>query len=96
MITVAVSTAADPRELSEALTLSGALATLVEGGDAEGEWAVALVDLRSEPLQQLREARRISEDVGCPVMVVITSTQTTLLEHERWIADFITEPIDTL
>ncbi len=96
MITVAVSTAGDPRELTEALTLAGAVAAPVEAGDTDGEWGLALVDLRSEPLQQLREARRISEDVGCPVMVVTTSAQTTLLEHERWIADFINEPIDIL
>jgi DNA-binding response OmpR family regulator len=96
VITAAVSTTGNAEELFEALTLAGALPVSV-GVESDGaEWSVALVDLRSEPLRQLREAKRIHEDVGCPVVVLIDSTQATLLANEPWIADFLTEPLDTL
>ncbi len=96
MITVAISSIGDPEGLTEAVTLAGAHAVSIDDPGIEGDWSAALVDLRSEPLHQLREARRIHEDVGCPVIAVITSSQTTLLEAEAWFGDFINDPVDTL
>lgn len=96
MITAAVSTTGNTDELFEALTLAGALPVSVADGTDGTDWGVALVDLRSEPLRQVREAKRIHEDVGCPVIVLIAPTQATLLATEPWIADFLTEPVDTL
>ena len=96
MITVAVSTTGDLEGLIEALTLAGLVAVDVDEAGPGGDWALALVDLRSDPVQQLRSAKRIHEDVGCPIVVSITSSQTGLLENERWIDDFVQDPIDTL
>ncbi len=96
MITVAVTAAHDPGDLEEAVTLAGSVPVAIDAMDSDVEWGVALVDLRTEPLSQLREARRIHEDVGCPVVAVITPSQTALLESEGWIADFVLDPIETL
>ena len=96
MITAAVSTTGNTEELFEALTLAGALPVSAGEESDDADWSVALVDLRSEPLRQLREAKRIHEDIGCPVVVLIASTQATLLATEPWIADFLTESLDTL
>ncbi len=94
MITVAHSSIGDPAGLVEAITLTGAHAVSIE--DEEIEWDIALIDLRTEPIQQLREAKRVNEDNGCPIIAIITSSQTTLLESEGWVDDFVTDPVDTL
>jgi DNA-binding response OmpR family regulator len=100
VINVAVIAAGEAGELIEVLTLAGVVAVETEDGsgsdEGAGDWGAALVDLRSEPLQQLRNARRIHEDVGCPVIVVVTSSQTALIENEPWIDDFISDAIDPL
>ncbi len=94
MITVAYSSIGDPTGLVEAITLTGAHAVSIE--DEETEWDIALIDLRTEPIQQLREAKRVNEDNGCPIIAIITSSQTTLLESEGWVDDFVADPVDTL
>lgn len=96
MITVAVSTTGDAGALVEVVALAGAVAVSAENEIVSAEWDAAMIDLRSDPLQQLRTAKRIHEDSGCPVIVVIAQGQTALLGAERWIDDFITEPIEAL
>ena len=96
MITVAVSTTGEAGALEEAIALAGAVAMPADDESAAPEWDTALIDLRSDPLQQLRTAKRIHEDTGCPVIVIIEPGQTALLGAEKWIDDFITGPIDAL
>ena len=98
MISVAVVASDSPKELIEALSLAGATALPVDDPATAqtDEWAAALVDLRTEPLLSLREAHRIRDDVGCPLIALIGISQTGLLESETWIDDFVTEPIDPL
>ncbi len=96
MITVALATTPDGGDLEEAVRLAGSVPVSIDSTDSDVEWGLAVVDLRTEPLLRLREARRIHEDVGCPVLVVITPSQTALLENEGWITDFVLDPIEAL
>ncbi len=95
MITVAVSTTGEAGALEEVIALAGAVAIPADQ-TTSSEWDAAMIDLRSDPLQQLRAAKRIHEDSGCPVLVVIASAQTALLNSEKWIDEFIVDPINAL
>ncbi|MFW2338501.1 MAG: winged helix-turn-helix domain-containing protein [Acidimicrobiia bacterium] len=96
MITVAVSTTGEAGALEEVIALAGAVAIPAGDQTTSSEWDAAMIDLRSDPLQQLRAAKRVHEDSGCPVIVVIASAQTALLNSEKWIDEFIVDPIDAL
>jgi DNA-binding response OmpR family regulator len=53
-----------------------------------------LVELGEKPMRRLREINRITEDVGVPVVVLISADQLVLMESAPGVADFLTTPAD--
>ena len=91
--------AAYPAHLSTAITqalLSAGLATkLIEDADSlrePGEWAAVLIDAIEDPERRLREATRIAQDTGVPVIAVIEPADLRLIASAADIADFLISP----
>ena len=57
---------------------------------------ILLVELGDQPIRRLREVTRIVEEIGLPVVLVITLDQLALIESTSGISDFITAPVDPL
>jgi DNA-binding response OmpR family regulator len=53
-----------------------------------------LVELGEKPMRRLREINRITEDVGVPVVVLVSADQLVLMESAPRVADFLTTPAD--
>ncbi len=69
-----------------------------EPGDIRPEtaeaWSILIVDLRPEPARRLREAVRVAEDTGIPVLAVVEADQLPALAEAPFIADFVVSPVD--
>ena len=57
---------------------------------------ILLVELGDQPIRRLREVTRIVEEIGLPVVLVISLDQLALIESTSGISDFITTPVDPL
>jgi DNA-binding response OmpR family regulator len=57
---------------------------------------VLLVELGEQPMRRLREVSRIVEDIGLPIVLVLSVDQLALIETTGRIADFIISPVDPL
>lgn len=84
--------------LEEALALSGVEPTFVTDSDLEkpelvSEWTAILIDMTDDPMRRLRTCRRLHEDSGIPVLLVVDPDQVSLLDEEKSIADFISAPV---
>lgn len=55
---------------------------------------VLLVELGDKPMRRLREISRIAEDVGVPVVVLVSADQLVLIETAVGVTDFLTTPAD--
>jgi DNA-binding response OmpR family regulator len=55
---------------------------------------VLLVELGEQPMRRLREVSRIVEDIGLPIVLVLSVDQLALIETTGRIADFIISPVD--
>lgn len=87
----------DP-SLQEALSLCGIEPLYAEDTDLEkpelvSDWEAILIDITEEPMRRLRTSRRLHEDSGIPVLLVVDPDQVSLLDTEEYITDFITAPV---
>jgi len=57
---------------------------------------ILLVELGDQPIRRLREVTRIVEEIGLPVILVVSLDQLALIESTSGISDFITTPVDPL
>ena len=55
---------------------------------------ILLVELGDQPIRRLREVTRIVEEIGLPVVLVVSLDQLALIESTSGISDFITTPVD--
>lgn len=62
--------------------------------DVANEWSALILELGDEPLRRLRAGRRIHEDTGLPLLLVVESDQVAILEDEIAAADFIINPAE--
>jgi len=91
--------AAYPSDLDISITqvlLTAGLATkLVNDPDdlrTAGEWSAVLVDATVEPDRRIREAGRIAQDTGIPVVIVVAAADLRLVSTTPEIADFVLAP----
>lgn len=69
----------------------------LEKTDEAANWSLVLVELGDEPLRRLRQARRLQEDTGVPIVLAIETSQIGLItEEDIEIADFVVLPADPL
>ena len=59
---------------------------------AAGEWSVVLIDATAEPERRIREASRIAQDTGVPVVVVVDADDLRLVTSTSDLADFVVAP----
>ncbi len=90
---------APSEQLGQVLALSGLDPQPLGDADldkdgAAAEWSLLLIELGDEPLRRLRLARRLAEDTGVPVFLVVTPDQTAFLEEETTVADFAVLPAE--
>ncbi len=57
---------------------------------------ILLVELGDQPIRRLREVTRIVEEIGLPIILVVSLDQLALIESTSGISDFITTPVDPL
>ncbi len=57
---------------------------------------ILLVELGDQPIRRLREVSRIVEEIGLPIILVVSLDQLALIESTGGISDFITTPVDPL
>lgn len=84
--------------LEEALMLAGVEHVFVSDSDLEkpelvSEWSAILIDMSTETMRHLRTCRRLFDDSGIPVLLVIQPDQASLLDEEESIVDFLTRPV---
>ena len=91
--------AAYPAQLNSAITqalLSAGMATkIIDDPDIirePGGWAAILVDATEDPERRIREATRIAQDTGIPVVVVIERRDLRLVANAPEISDFVIFP----
>lgn len=86
--------------LAEALRSAALEPLLLNAADLEktddaANWSLVLIELADEPLRRIRTARRLHEDTGVPIMLVVLKDQITLIVDEDLdIADFVVLPTD--
>lgn len=69
-------------------------ADLDKTDDAAG-WSLVIIELGDEPLRRLRNARRLQEDTGVPIVLAVQRDQIALiLEEGLIVADFIVLPAE--
>lgn len=69
----------------------------LEKTDEAANWSLVLIELGDEPLRRLRQARRLQEDTGVPIVLAIETSQIGLItEEDIEIADFVVLPADPL
>lgn len=97
---VAVVPSSPSPELSEALLLGGVGVKLIEDPASPtldlGDANVLIVELGDDPLRRLREARRLEQDTGVPLVVIAARDQLGLLAEHHEITDFLVAPVDPL
>lgn len=69
----------------------------LEKPELAADWSLVIVELGDEPLRRLRNARRLHEDTGVPILLAIEKDQITLIGDADFpIADFVVLPADPL
>lgn len=100
-MTVAVHPPEPTATLTETLALAG-IATQpmdeheLEKLEALDEISVLVVELGEEPLRRARVGRRVAEDSGLPVLLVVDIEQLALIGEERFYSDLIVTPTSAL
>lgn len=60
-------------------------------------WSLVIIELGDEPLRRLRNARRLQDDTGVPIILAVQKDQIALIMDEGLtLADFIVLPADPL
>lgn len=84
----------------DGLTLAGAthveLSELVPDDRGIGDADILVVELGDQPMRRLREVRRIVDNVGLPIVLVVSSDQLALIEGAEGVSDFIIAPVDPI
>ncbi len=57
---------------------------------------VIIVELSDQPMRRLREAKRISDEIGIPIFLVVEPDQLALLDSTTSHRDFQVAPIDPI
>lgn len=57
---------------------------------------VVIVELSDQPMRRLREARRIADEVGIPIFLIVESDQLAMLDSPASHRDFQVAPIDPI
>lgn len=96
-MTVAVHPPEPTTELAETLALAGFTPQPMDDHQLEKLEALAglkalVIELGEEPLRRLRVGRRVAEDSGLPVLLVVDVEQLGLIGEERFYADLIVAP----
>lgn len=55
-----------------------------------------VVELGDKPMRRLREIKRIGEDIGVPVIALVSADQLVLIESATGISDFLMTPVDPI
>lgn len=82
--------------LTEALLLAGVETIPLAEQPQADDWSVAVFDLAEEPAAGLRMARRLLDDLGVGVLVVLDRTQAGLLKDAGFVTDFLLGPPDPI
>lgn len=90
---VAVIPSQPSRALREALLLAGAESEPVPDDPVPADWAAVVIELGGEATARLRQARRLVEDLGVPVLVVANRDDLGMLT-EAAVDDFLFDPPD--
>lgn len=90
---------ADPSEaLEDSLELIAANVTRPKALDPTDpslqDADLVIVELRDQPMRRLREAARVDEDLGIPVVIIVEPGDLALLDSDARFADFHVSPID--
>jgi DNA-binding response OmpR family regulator len=97
---VAVHPSSPSPALSEALLLGGVAVKLIDDPESPtldlGDANVLIVELGDDPLRRLREARRLEQDTGVPLVVIAARDQLSMLADHDEITDFLVGPPDPL
>lgn len=97
-MTIAVHPVDHSGDLAGALALAG---LTVEPTDEHGldklealdGLDLLIVELGDEPLRRLRIGRRVAEDTGLPILLVVESDQLPFIGDERFYQDLILAPV---
>jgi DNA-binding response OmpR family regulator len=86
--------------VADGLALGGATVTrapeLVSEDRGINDSDLLLVELGDQPMRRLRELARIVENIGLPVLVVVSTEHLALMEGALGISDFLTTPVDPI
>lgn len=97
---VAVHPAECSEEVTDGLALGGATVSrapeLVPEARGINDSDLLLVELGDQPMRRLRELARVVENIGLPVIVVVSVEHLALIESAVGISDFLTTPVDPL
>lgn len=84
--------------LEDGLALLGTvverLSTLDPLDEAAKEADVVVVELSDQPMRRLREAKRITDDLGIPVFLIVEPDQLAMLDAATSYRDFQLAPVD--
>ncbi len=80
--------------LSDALRLAGVDFEPLPDSPAPGDWAAVVIELGESPAALLRQARRLSEDLGLPSLMVVAKEDAALLNEATFTGDFLLRPPD--
>jgi DNA-binding response OmpR family regulator len=65
--------------------------------DEAANWSLVIIELGDEPLRRLRNARRLQDDTGVPIILAVQKDQIALIMDEGLnLADFIVLPAEPL
>ena len=97
---VAVHPADCSEGVADGLALGGATVTrapeLVPEDRGINDSDLLLVELGDQPMRRLRELARIVENIGLPVIVVVSTEHLALMDGAAGISDFLTTPVDPI
>lgn len=69
----------------------------LEKTDEAANWSLVIIELGDEPLRRLRNARRLQDDTGVPIILAVEKDQIALIMDEGLnLADFIVLPAEPL
>lgn len=55
---------------------------------------LVVVELSDQPMRRIREAKRVNEDLGIPVFLIVESDQLALLDSPSFCRDFQIGPVE--
>ena len=91
---VAVHPPEPSNELAEALLLAGVETVPLSEQPELDDWAVAVFEIADEPAAVFRRARRLVEDLGVNVLLVVDRNQAATLNDAGFVTDFMIGPPD--